>query len=89
MGIDEFEKGIEMGIGLIIFIISCTDPNPTKPRMRLNKGPCDIKPEIPENILGMLLSSIVYIKFKPSSNFIAEVTIEPSVAFIQYLFLWV
>ncbi|MER5175072.1 MAG: hypothetical protein ABJB73_04750 [Candidatus Nitrosocosmicus sp.] len=77
---DNLEKGMEMGIGLIIFIISCTDPNPTKARRRLNKGPCDIKREIPENILGMLLSSIVYIKLGPSLNFIAEVTIGPRVA---------
>ena len=58
-------------------------PKPAKPRRLLNKGPCDIRREIPENIFGMLLSSIVYIDPGPSSNLIAEVTIGPRVAYIS------
>jgi len=55
-------------------------PIPAKASNCLNKDPCDINREIPENIFGMLLSSIVYTATGPSSNLIAEVTVGPRVA---------
>jgi hypothetical protein len=59
------------------------DPKPAKASSCLNKDPCDINREIPENIFGMLLSSIVYTDPGPSSNLIAEVTIGPRVAYMS------